>query len=489
MLHSRLFYLWLATFAAAYTQPPLYSFNQNTYFLHGLANAKVGFLKADWLANTSDPFPVFSALVTLTISCLPETTFYVYYALLLSLYAYTLTGIASQLYSFLLPQRLTFLTIFTFLHAAVFGYSSEYLIGLNGSWLLQSGVAGQYLLGPVLQPSTFGVFLILSLYWFLQNRLYAAMLALSFAATMHSSYLLSAGILTVTYLLIRFRQMPFLKLFRLGILALVLLLPTLSYTYLYFIQTTSLSLAQTILAKEVFPYHALPKYWLDSSAIFKIAMVLVALVLTLKKTRIFIVILATLGSATLLTYLQILTASTSLALLFPWRLSVLLVPLALAIILGKVVTFLPPVAQKPQLVLMGLLFISGLVFTAIRFHLAENDPSVPLMKFVKTTATENTLYLIPPELERFRLSTGVPILVDEKSHPYRAPEVIEWYQRRQTANQFYTATTPHQACQSLQALARQFHLTHVVLKVTQPPCEILHTLLYQDSHYQLYSIK
>ena len=53
-----------AVFAVAYTQSPLYFSNQNQYFVQGLADGGHGHLAADWLANTRDPTPVFSALVT-----------------------------------------------------------------------------------------------------------------------------------------------------------------------------------------------------------------------------------------------------------------------------------------------------------------------------------------------------------------------------------------------------------------------------------------
>ena len=45
----------ILVFALSYQQWPLYSSNQNTYFLHGLADGGVGFLELDWLAQTADP--------------------------------------------------------------------------------------------------------------------------------------------------------------------------------------------------------------------------------------------------------------------------------------------------------------------------------------------------------------------------------------------------------------------------------------------------
>ena len=52
------FLLVACVFSLAYGQAPLYYSNQNQYFLHGLAQAGVGHLHEDWLANTVDPTPV-----------------------------------------------------------------------------------------------------------------------------------------------------------------------------------------------------------------------------------------------------------------------------------------------------------------------------------------------------------------------------------------------------------------------------------------------
>src|SRR2546423_1114855 len=88
-----LFLLGSAAFSALYGQAPLYYSNQNQYFLHGLANAGVGHLDEDWLANTRDPTPVFSALVSFTVRHLHPWAFHAYYALLLGAYAAAMLGL------------------------------------------------------------------------------------------------------------------------------------------------------------------------------------------------------------------------------------------------------------------------------------------------------------------------------------------------------------------------------------------------------------
>src|SRR5436190_4895343 len=88
-----LFLVGAAVFAAAYCQAPLYYSNQNQYFLHGLAGAGTGLLREDWLANTRDPTPVFSALVSFTARHLHPRAFYAYYALLMGAYAAAMLGL------------------------------------------------------------------------------------------------------------------------------------------------------------------------------------------------------------------------------------------------------------------------------------------------------------------------------------------------------------------------------------------------------------
>jgi hypothetical protein len=88
-----LFLLGTLLFAVACGQAPLYYSNQNQYFLHGFAAAGQGYLNHDWLANTRDPTPLFSALVTGTIRWLHPWVFYLDYALIQGVYAASLLGL------------------------------------------------------------------------------------------------------------------------------------------------------------------------------------------------------------------------------------------------------------------------------------------------------------------------------------------------------------------------------------------------------------
>src|SRR5262249_55886193 len=163
-------------FGLAYCQAPLYYSNQNQYYLHGLAEAGYGNLHEDWLANTADPTPLFSLGVALTYRFLHPYVFHLYYLLLFGVYFAGLVG----LFAFLAGDRdtprlrLAFIALLVVLHCAAARWASYRLAGLDYPWYLQAGVAGQYVLGGMLQPSTVGVLLVLSICLFVWDRPFAA---------------------------------------------------------------------------------------------------------------------------------------------------------------------------------------------------------------------------------------------------------------------------------------------------------------------------
>ena len=79
---------------------PLYTSNQNQYLLYGLARGGMGWLCDDWMANTTDPVPLFSWLVYLTYRFLSVDWFYVYFAAAVGIYIYALSRIVFILFDF-----------------------------------------------------------------------------------------------------------------------------------------------------------------------------------------------------------------------------------------------------------------------------------------------------------------------------------------------------------------------------------------------------
>src|SRR3990170_1659813 len=289
-------------FGLIYAQSPLYTSNQNQYFLHGLAKAGFGYLERDWLANTLDPTPVFSLLVMWTYRVFNTgILFFGYYALLLAAYLFSLVGISRCLFDLRGGQKtLIYLTLLLVIHSAALRFTLSRTLGEEWTYLLEGGVAGQRVLGEVFQPSTFGIFLVVSIYLFLKNHRILALLAAAIAASVHPTYLLSAGLLVLAYLVLVYREerslvkalavgliafvlvlrqrqsnrppgltrllssRSLVKALAVGLIAFVLVLPILVYVYTSFDSSgvEVASSAQRILVRYRIPHHAQVAEWL-----------------------------------------------------------------------------------------------------------------------------------------------------------------------------------------------------------------------------------
>src|SRR5262245_30272914 len=139
-LYPAVLLLLAAAFALAHTQAPLYYSNQNQYFLHGLAQGGRGDLDRDWLANTADPTPVFSAAVAWTYRHLGQWPFQAVYFLILMVYFISLWAIVAALSSLRSGRGVTamsgVLTILIVIHAAIARYASVQLTGTDYPYYL-----------------------------------------------------------------------------------------------------------------------------------------------------------------------------------------------------------------------------------------------------------------------------------------------------------------------------------------------------------------
>lgn len=508
-------------FGLSYTQSVLYEGNQNTKFLHGLARAGRGLLREDWLANTVDPLPAFSFLVYLTAR-INENLFYVYYILLFGVYVYSLLGIASLLYrrTWNISKTLLVFTALLLIHArwVINLVQRRYGISLE---FLQYGLAQQYLLGEEFQNSVFGVFLLLSVYLFLQRRYLWAVIWLGLACILHSAYLFSGALITLAYLAMIFREnlsrleesergsirgvlQAARQPFGLGLLTFVMVLPVLWYNQVY-LSATSAEISEkalSILVNERIPHHALPRVWLTPYAYVQMGIMLVGLILA-RKSRLFPIMgLLFLGGA-IFTLVQILTNSNSLAMIAPWRVSVLLVPLAVTLILAALVNLGIDTLGLGRLPYQWLVIPLALwaAYTSVRHGLNIQEMNSTsfrvrrlekIMDYVKQTKAPGDVYLVPPKeplFDDFRLYTGAPIFVNWKSHPYKDSEVLEWYARVQRADEFYDAANLLQKCELLQGLIQDYPITHVVIKSKEIrlPCAFT-TEVFRTEQYALYKI-
>lgn len=483
-------------FGISYTQDAIYHSpeNQNTKYLHGLAQAGRGFLAQDWTANTLNPLPAFTALVRVTYQALhPEYAFYAYYFIIFGLYVYSLTSIVTSVY----PDIRRRSRLVPFFALLVLIHCLDIEVGdIDLGWHLYAGVAQQYILGPVFQPANFGVFLLISIALFLRQRwILWATACLAIAVSFHPAYLPSAAALTLAYMVILAVRRQWGSAVTVGLTSALLTLPVLLYMLIAF-SDTSPELAQQATAyivNERIPHHSLPAEWVDSSVYLQMLTVGLGIYLCRRHPLRLILgipfLVALLG-----TIVQVVTNSDFIAFIAPWRISVFLMPVATAIALGAGANRLPLERSRwerfalwTSAVVIGIAVSLGGVKQWQAW--TQADGTEGMMQYVKDTLQPEQVYLLPPDskkLRRFRLYTGAPIYINRKSHPYKDVEVIEWSDRLQLAKRFYKVKRPQRQCRMLQRRFSNAGVTHVVFpEEVRPRCPQLKSR-YQDSSYGVY---
>jgi hypothetical protein len=484
-------------FAVAYTQPPLYYSNQNQYFLHGLARAGYGDLGRDWLARTADPTPAFTAFVELAYRSLGEWPFHAAFFALLVVYFLSLWGVVAALpfRPATTAGRAALAAALIVVHSAIVRVASVQLVGVDDPWYLQAGVANQYLLGAGLQPSAFGVLLLTSLAAFARGRPATAGVLAAAACALHSTYLLPAGLLVGGMVLgLAWAGRPRAAITA-GAVALVGVAPVVAYTLAVFAPTdpARFAEAQAVLAWLRIPHHTEISQWLDWVAALQVAW-LAAGIAAYRRTPLFVPLAAAAAGGLALTLVQAATGDATLALLFPWRISAVLVPVATgaaAAGLAKLAeSTIPP---RPLLAVSGLLVAAAVggaaVVYAEKLGYQETAAEAELLRRVAATRRPGELYLLPAdfpdppktrgsksltfvpvpktdrpaifELQRFRLGTGAAAYVDFKSVPYRDDEVLEWRRRVATAARWYRLADWDASGAATEAAAEG--VTHVVV--------------------------
>jgi hypothetical protein len=516
--------LLAVAFALAYTQSPLYFSNQNQYFLHGLAQGGLGHLNRDLLAQTRDPTPVFTALVSAGYRKLGEISFQVAYFLLLMCYFLSvrwLVGTSPQ-FPDTRPFRVAFAAGFIATHAAILRVASVQLTGVDYPWNLQAGVAGQYLLGAGLQPSAFGALLMTAVAAFASGRpTLAAFLAASTCA-FHSTYLLPAGLLVLGFMVETLRASPHSgpTAFRMLLAASAIVVPVCVYILFTFGPTNPdvFEQSQHILAEIRIPHHCEIDRWFDVVAGVQLAWAAIGLVL-LRRSPLFVVLAVAAGVGVVLTFIQYATDNPTLALMFPWRISALLVPVASAVIVAKAVALLPPsrwvewVASAVVLALAG----AGVWVMVERLGYRSGDDEQQLYEYVRTHAGPGDMYLlpvrvpavgnghgsistsftppprpkpgsnlIPVDLQRFRLHTGTPLYVDFKSVPYADVEVMTWLQRVRQCEEWYGGNWSRSV---VEFDVKSEWITHVVAPASQPIAASYLEEVHSDPAYIVYRVK
>jgi hypothetical protein len=322
---------------AIYPMQTLFSGNQNIYFLWGMAEMLPDAFVADPLLLSPDPYPLFSWLISILPVQLLSVWTSVIYVLLNAIYSFALFGIADQITSLYGRRKrfFSFSALFLFLHSSpVWGTYFKLLSDVDLRWIWDSGIAEQGVLRGYLQPSAFGVFLLLSFYQAVRRNWGLAILCIAPAAMIHANYLFLGGLLTIIYLIqARFEKKSIIA----AITLLVSVLPCAMYLSNHFVlldEGLKSSINEAVTAGYADNLHLNAANWLSWKFYLQLTLIVSGGTI-IWNTRFKNSFFSILSTAVLLSAMAYAFASTTLISLNPWRLSIILVPICSTVVLSK----------------------------------------------------------------------------------------------------------------------------------------------------------
>lgn len=508
-----------------YPADVILSGNQHIYFFWGMKNAGLGYLTNDFLAQEADPFPLFSYIVEFTESYLGQWFYYVCFWLACLVYIASLFGILRQLFrekkisTFWLPLA----TVFLFLHATpIWSFLLRHTFEIDLRWLWDNGFAEQGLLMGYFQPSSMGVLLLWSLERYLKRKLVLACVLAAVAGVFHANYLLVGGVMVTVYLALEARHKNWKPVIISALLALAITVPYVVYIYQNF--TTAgmgeeeiAAFTQALDAVRQDNPHLDPKAWLNTQAALKLLLIATAAII-LRNTRLYWAYASLIGLTLVLGAVALLSDNLFLINLAPWRLSVVLVPIATATVVYHSMQWLAVRNKAWLFIRLGsLLFLAcmtlayrifgdffrwdklllvyvvyGVFFVSILLYFRKRpDRQIRLacvavigaymMLGLVTIALEekdiwyqecgdiiepnikeedkkNSLYLVPPKETYIRLKVGVPVYVD--NNLYFSRNLANWKERKDFADWFY-GLSYHERLANIDELKRR-GITHIV---------------------------
>jgi len=337
---------------------PLYNITQNEYYAHALARANQDLLQNDWFTQTQLKHIVFSWMVeglyhlniiqlgTHIIQIILEAIFFIS-AFFISESTFSLLKKRNENLSSFDTDLLSLITIFTLIVI----HNSTILIGLANRFRSIipdahhlwrefsnfSGVAVQVMNGGYLQPSEFGIFIMVAIALVLRSHWRMAVIMLAISVNFHFSYSIHCGVLLLVFAGFLLYEKRYQRTFEICVIFGVLVLPITLYAVSFLGDPLS-EFASEIFAVEMFPFHSLPSvFWNRPTQMNSLKMITILLGIIFCWRFQFYRLISILLIGFIFIILGLLyvqaTSDYSIAILFPWRASIYLVPLAIIIIL------------------------------------------------------------------------------------------------------------------------------------------------------------
>jgi len=425
------------------------------HLIHSIKHFDTNKLENDWIANQAHHLPVFVQFNYFLIKFFSYKIIYFIHGVLLALCALYLFLISKNLFPKLKIQNLTI--IWFALFTILFHENSFF-----------SGVAGQSVIDISYQPASFGVLFFIGIYYFLIKKYFLCIFFICLGASFHPTYILHSGFLILgilSYFILSKNYQNFLKTL---IIYSILILPITLFIILNFltINENYTSLGQEILLDRI-PHHADIRYWLTYKDLFFLVIYFYALYILKNNKQFFIFFLIFGTCPILLSLIQYFYDINSLALAFPWRSSVFITPISSVIILSSWIEKIKADENKLKIVSLSLLlFVSSFFFIKSNFIKdlnGEFSKKLVLPKEIKKNFNSIDRILIPTNLDYIRMYTGLPIFIDWKHHAFRFDQLIEWRQRMDLANEFYSAKNIRAQSKSLEEIQKIENISHILI--------------------------
>lgn len=505
--------------------------NQDPYFFWAFNEALEQSIQNDLLSSLPDPFPAFS----LIFKAFPLHYFNAVCQLLFLAscvcYVYACFSFASHLFAIERPS-LRFIFLFMSAHATlIWGYILPKISNVTAPFLMHHGIASQGLLFDYLQPSVAGIFLLVSLSRVLRKKISAAIWWMLPAGIFHFNYLLLSLVL---FALIMFIYRPDRKSI---VMPLVCLLLGYGWHVWYVFQhfytpstTEFINAAQYFLYQN--PHHDYHS-WFTLENFIPIIIIATGLFTIndrllggLYKSMLLFVVFSSV--------FVFLSKNIFLINMAPWRLSVLMTPLALifgivflekklpqivtashgfillltfiaffalgmgnatstfsvswifplAIILSLAALMLPSQISTNLLPFVILSFIIGLSSIRTFLDATRSEAAIDreLFTFIQQKTPQTSSFLIPESLQCFTLQTGRSAFYG--NNLYFCSALPTFYERIKFRDAFYKQPENYS-----QTMLNSMGITHIILPISgKKPLEPF-TIAYSNKDYVILNVE
>ena len=442
-------------FAITIQQFPFFKGN-SLHLLHAIKDFDTNKLHNDWIANQTNHLPIFTYLNNIILQVFPINILHVVHSSLLVICPFFIFLICKNEFQNLNRTSLAFIWFSIF----ILIYHEHSFFG---------GLAGQDIINEGYQPASFGVLFYCGIYLYLIRKYFYAVFLICLSASFHPSYVIHSGFLLFGFFIYFFSVREYKLLLKVLASYIILILPITIYIILNFLLIDKeLSSTGKLILLERIPHHALIDNWFSYKDIISILIYTISLFIIRKNKKIFLPLLVFGFLSILFSTIQFLTQNQSLALAFPWRASVFLIPLSSMIIMSFCINKL--LSKKINLNIIGvLLFLIMFSFFFVKNHFIKNInqnfyTKLELSKEINKNYNNIQRILIPVDLSYIRMNTGLPIFIDWKHHAFKYDELIMWKKRINLANKFYESSDQVKQKNILNDINRIEKVSHILIK-------------------------